>query len=283
MKRLKLGNHRHGQDSQFFRNSWWGLGAKAVMTVGGAVMASQNKQKGAEAVPYEAVDPTQVQKNVIQGDLATLNDATTLANRSSTEIAKQSVANRNITQPGYGPLSEALSRQATDMAKDPYAVPQSVIDQLSQVAAEHNITAGTGAASGFSQNSMLRSLGVNALDYGQKNFAAATNALSILSGTAPNISPVSPLSFMLSPQQTLETITNNNTQKQAIAQGAENSRTAADNANSANLWDSITSATGSLTPAVGAAVTKATTPKDVNPNSGVVYNPPAKTVYGPQE
>lgn len=263
MKRLKLGNFRHGKDSEFHRHSWGAIAGAAIGVVGGAINA--NNSKGGAAVQYQNVDPTQVQKNAIAGDQSTLSDADNLAGNVGTATAQSAVNLRSITQPGYDALSKSISDQATKLASDPYAVPQSVVDQLNQYASENNITEGTGAASGFSGNNLLRSLGINALQYGQTNLSAATSALSVLSGTAPNVSPVSPLSFMLTPSQALGTATNNAIENQAINQGEANASAAAGNAASANLWDSVTSG---LSTAATSYLNRPTTPSTT---------PPAKT------
>ena len=151
-----------------------------------------------------------------------------------------------------------------------------MVDQLSQYAAENNIGEGTGASSGFSQSNLLRSLGVNELQYGQTNLGLATSALSTLSGTAPNISPTSPLSFLLTPSQALGTATTNATNNQQINQGAANSATAAGNANSSNLFDSLTGSIGqsALTSAVQSALNGnyggSNTTAGLTTNSGIV-------------
>lgn len=279
-KRLKLGNCRHGLDVEFHRHTWGAIAGAAISVVGGAVNANQaSKHGGAAAVPYQAVDPTQVQKNAIAGDISTFDDANTLATRAGTATANQAVNLRNITQPGYSALAAALSKQATDMAKDPYAVPQSVVDQMTQYAAENNISAGTGVASGFSGSNLLRSLGINALQYGQTNLSAATSALSVLSGSAPNVSPVSPLSFMLTPSQALSTTTNNNTEAQAVGQGKANADAAAAGAANANLWDSVTSGVGTAATAyLNRPQTPQTPPPTTQPVNASPYVMPPVTV-----
>lgn len=234
--------------------AWVSLGAAAVGAAGSIYSASQNKAKAPATVPYQNIDPTAVQNAAISGDQASLGAATSLAGSTNTSAAQQSLAARNITQPGYSALAGNLSTDANNLAANPYQVPQSVVDQLSQYAAENNIGEGTGNASGFSQDNLLRSLGVNQLQYGQTNLGLATSALSTLSGTAPNISPTSPLSFLLTPSQSLSAQTNNATQNQAIGQGAANASAAAANQNSANLFDTITSQINPLVSAGAAAI-----------------------------
>lgn len=157
---------------------------------------------------------------------------------------QQATKLKNQSLPGYSQLASNLTGQATSLAANPYAIPQSVTDQLTQYAAEQNIGNGTGANSGFSGNNMLRSLGINALQYGQSNLASATNALGVLSGTAPSVSPMSPLSFLVTPQQSAANQTYTNTQNQEIAQAGNNANAAASNQNSATLWDNLTQSVG---------------------------------------
>ena len=234
--------------------TWWAVGTAVVEAGAKIYSSSKSKASAPTTVPYQNVDPTQVQKNAISGDIATMPDATLLATNVGNATATNAVAQRNITQPGYSALAGNLSAQATKMAADPYAIPQSVVDQLTQYAAENNITEGTGASSGFSGNNLLRSLGINALEYGKSNINQATQALSVLSGTAPNVSPVSPLSFMLTPAQALQTQTTNNQENQAIGQGAANAQAAVNNSNNANLWDTVASAIPSVVSAVSTGV-----------------------------
>ena len=90
--------------------------------------------------------------------------------------------------------------------------------------------------------------------YGAAFDRAYLDEIAALTGTAPNVSPVSPLTFMLTPQNALSAVTNNNTQNQAIQQGANNAAAAASNYNSANLFDSLTSQIGPLSSAAGALI-----------------------------
>jgi hypothetical protein len=228
----------------------WAAAAAAVVGAGASYgLSSLNKQQAPATIPYQNVNPTTVQNNAISGDIASLSSANSLAGSTTTTQAQQALAARNISQPGYSTLAGDLTQQATNLAANPSQVPQSVVDQLSQYAAENNIGEGTGNASGFSQNNLVRSLGLNALQYQTQNLASATSALSTLSGTAPNVSPVSPLSFLLTPSQALQTATTNATNNQQIAQGGANAAAAAANANSNNLFDSLTSQISPLTSA----------------------------------
>ena len=226
--------------------SWITVGALALKEGTDIYSASQNKQSGSPAVQYTPVDLQQTQQQAIGGNQATAPQLDQLLSQSNQFQQQQATSLMNQALPGYSGFASNLTNTASNLAADPYAVPQSVVSQLSQYAAENNISEGTGAASGFSSSNLLRSLGVNALQYGQANMASATNALSVLSNTAPKISPMSPASFMVTPAQQAQNQLYTNTQGQAINQGGANSATAAGNANTATLWDSISSGTGSM-------------------------------------
>jgi hypothetical protein len=226
--------------------AWVALGAAAISTAGSVYSSSQNKAQGSPAVQYTPVDLQQTQSQAIAGDQSSASSLDALLGQSNSFQQQQATGLMNQALPGYSGFAQNLTNTASAQAANPYAIPQSVVGQLSQYAAENNINEGTGAASGFSSSNLLRSLGVNALQYGQSNLASAQNSLSVLSNTAPKISPMSPMSFMVTPQQQAANQTLTNSNNQAINQGAANSATAAGNANSASLWDSISSGTGQL-------------------------------------
>jgi hypothetical protein len=230
--------------------TWVAVGTAAATMVGGML----NKSKAPATAQYTPVNPSQVEGQTINADLSNQGSAQQLSSSSNAFNSSQAMQMLNTALPGYSGLSSSLMGQAQSLAANPYAVPKSVTDQLTQYAAENNITAGTGAASGFSGSNMLRSLGINALQYGQTNMQTAMSALSTLTGTAPQVSPTSPLSFMLSPNSVLQTQTQNNMMQQNIAQGANNAQAAASNANSNNLWDTITSQLPGLISAAGGAL-----------------------------
>jgi hypothetical protein len=247
----------------------WAAAAVAVVGAGASYGLNQlGAAKAPATAQYQNVDPTTVQQNAIAGDLNTLPQANQLAGAANSTDLMQAISNMNTALPGFSGLQQSLVGQASGMAANPYALPQQAIGQILQTGAENNISGGEGAASGFSSNNSLRSLGVNVLQYGQQNFQNAMGALSTLTGTAPNVSPVSPLSFMRTPQNALSAVTNNNTQNQAIAQGANNAAAAAGNYNSANLYDSLASsgAVNGLTSAVGAYL--GTGPQGSGPSNG---------------
>lgn len=216
----------------------WGTAIGAVV---GGIAGALDKKKAPVVVPYKPVDVQKEQANSIQGNIAAAPTLDQLLSQSNQFQQSQASSLMEKALPGYGQFAANLTKQATDRAADPYAVPKSVTDQLSQYAAENNIGQGTGATSGFSGNNILRSLGLNALQYGQANLSSAMSALSVLTGTAPRTSPMSPLSFMVTPAQQIQNQQMTNQLQQQSGQGGANANAAAANWNTGNLWDSITS------------------------------------------
>lgn len=225
-----------------------GVGTVIGGLVGGlaGALSGGGKKKAPATIPYVPVDPQAEQNKAISGNLTAAPSLDELLAQSNTFQQSQASQLMEKALPGYGKFAANLTGTASKLAADPYAVPKSVVDQLTQYAAENNISAGTGAASGFSESNLLRSLGVNALQYGQSNLAAATNALSVLTGTAPRTSPMSPMSFLVTPQQQIQNQQMTNTQGQAIGQGAANASAQIQNSNSGNLWDNTVIALTSL-------------------------------------
>ena len=212
--------------------------------IGGAAgfLSGGGSQNAPAYVPYQPVDLQQTQQQALLGDQGASATLDQLLGQSNTFQQQQATSLMNQALPGYSGFAQNLTNTASSLAANPYQVPQSVVGQLSQYAAENNISEGTGAASGFSSSNLLRSLGVNALQYGQANMASATNALQTLSNTAPRVSPMSPLSFMVTPQQQAQNQQYTNTLQAQGGQASANAQAAAANYNSSNLWDQTTGA-----------------------------------------
>ena len=226
--------------------SWVAVGAAAVSAAGGIANGMLNKAQAPAQAQYTPVNPAEIESQTVNAALSNLGSAQSLSSSTNAFNSQQALQALNTALPGYSGLASSLMGQASSLAANPYAIPQSVVGQLSQYAAENNINEGTGASSGFSGSNTLRSLGINALQYGQTNLQTASGLLSTLTGTAPNVAPTSPLSFMLSPSSVLSNQQLTNTTQQASQQAANNASAAANNYNTANLWDSLTASQGSM-------------------------------------
>jgi hypothetical protein len=215
----------------------------AVGSIGGALVSANGAKKNApQAAPYTPVDLQAQQSAAVNGNLANQSSIDQLLAQSNQFQQTQATQLMNQAVPGYTGLASALTNRATSLANNPYALPQDVQDMLTQQAAQQGVSLGTRGQ--FNQFDALKDLGVNALQYGQSNLQTAMQALQTVSGTAPKVSPMSPLSFYVSPQQNAANQQFTNTQQQQIAQGSNNANAAALNFNSQNLWDSLNSSLG---------------------------------------
>lgn len=227
-----------------------GTGVGAV--VGGLLGAFANKKKAAPTAPFTPtplIDAQAEQRNAINGNLAIEGDLESLLARSNRFQQGQASDLLEQAVPGYGKLSASIAKRGQEAADHPYDLPPEVQDNLNRLAAERGVKVGTmGQTQKFSA---LRDLGVNMLDFGNQNFQKSIQALSTVTGLAPRVSPLSPLSFMLTPTQQLGIAhTNagitqaNNAGGQGTAQGGFNAQTAAQNWNSQNMWDNLLGALG---------------------------------------
>lgn len=241
--------------------TWVAVGAAAVTVVGGVIQGQQAKKNAPKPAQYAAVDPQAEQKKAIQGNLANLGQVENLTNQTNQFSQQQANSMMEQAVPGYRKAADQLMKFGQERGANPYAVPKEVTDNLNRIASERGVSVGQGPGGQFGQYSALRDLGVNELQYGQQNFQDAIQALTTVTGTAPRVSPVSPMSFYLTPQQQLNATTNNNTESQAINQGANNANSAANNWANQNLWSSI----GSGVQTAGGAYNKYQAGQNQNP------------------
>lgn len=221
----------------------WGYIAGAAITVGAGMLT---KKKAPAAAPYQNVNLQQQQQQAITGNAESEQNIETLLNRANSYTQQQAIDLMNKAVPGYTEYAKNLLETGQKKLQNPYALPDDVTANLNRISAERGITRGT--AGQTNQYSALRDLGLNMLDYGNQNFQQAMQALTTVTGTAPRISPMSPMSFYVTPAQNAQVAAGNAQMNQAIAQGANNANAAASNWNNQNLWDSISKGAGQLLP-----------------------------------
>lgn len=203
------------------------------------------KKKAPAAIPTKEVNLQEEQRKALEGNLANqdqIEDLLTKANKFSQTQASDLM---ELAAPGYSKLSSSILKAGQEKIDNPYDLPEEFIANLDRLGAERGVSRGTRGQ--FNQYDIQRDIGVNMLEFGKSNFAQALNALTTVSGTAPRISPMSPLSMYVTPQQTAQVAAGNNANNQATAQAGANSQTAASNFNTQNLWDSLAQAAGVLT------------------------------------
>ncbi len=247
---MKLGNFRHGQDCAFHHHTWGAIAGAAVSVVGGAISSNQAKKRAGNVAQFANPNITDVQKEAIDANSSNQSGIENLISRGNAFQADQALSLQEKTMPGFGDLTKTLTSRAQTLAAHPYDVPQEVQDNLSRIAAEKGISAGTRGQ--FNDFSLLRDLGVNELQYGQTAINQAQSLTGLLATVAPKVNPMSPLSFYVTPAQSLSNTTNNAAQNQAIAQGGINAQNAASAAGNADLWGSL----GKIAGLYGASVGK---------------------------
>ena len=233
--------------------------------IGGLLGAFGAPKKQAAPVapftPTPTINPQQQQQAAISGNQSVLPSLDDLLSQSNKFQQGQASSLMESAVPGYGALSASITGTATQKAQNPYALPPEVQQNLQRIAAEKGVSVGTQGQT--QQFSALRDLGVNMLDYGNANFSQALQGLQTVTGVAPKVSPMSPLSFLLTPGQQLGVAgenagitTANNNRSQDTLQGGYNSGTAALNFNNSNVWQNLLQMLGQLNaPGAGATPT----------------------------
>jgi hypothetical protein len=221
----------------------WAAVAGAAVSVGGALLS---QKKAPAAVQTTPVNLQEQQAAAVAGNQSNEGNIEGLLTQANSFTQQSAIDLMNKAVPGYTQFAGNLMNAGAKKLADPYALPTGVQDNLNRISAEQGITRGT--AGQTNQYSALRDLGQNMLQYGQQNFQDAISALTTVTGTAPRVSPMSPMSFYVTPQQNAQVAAANNQNFQATAQGANNAQTAASNANNQNLWDSISKGTGQVLP-----------------------------------
>ncbi len=222
--------------------SWVNIGVAAVSVVGGVVQGQQAKKNAGKVAQYQNPNIADIQNETLNANLSGEKSLENLISQGNTFATNQAINIQNKLTPGYQDLAKTLSGRAQTLAAHPYDVPQEVQDNLSRIAAEKGIAAGTRGQ--FNDFSLLRDLGVNELQYGQTAISQSQQIAATLAAIAPKVNPMSPLSFYVTPSQALANATNNNAQNQAIAQGSINAQNAASNAANADLFGSLSKIAG---------------------------------------
>ncbi len=210
-------------------------------SIAGGLLSKKSAPQVAAATP---VDLQAEQTKALQGNLANQSQIEALLARSDTYSQKQASQLMEQALPGYSKLSQTLLGRYQQQAENPYDVPKDVQDNLTRIAAEHGVSRGTRGQT--NQYSLLRDLGVNELQYGQSNLQGALAGLTSLTGISPRVSPASPLSFYVTPQQSAQVAAGNNQNQQNTQQAGYNATTAANNFNNQSMWDGILKGVGAF-------------------------------------
>jgi hypothetical protein len=211
--------------------------------IGGLAGGFLGKQKAPKAAPLRQLDPQEEQRRAIEGDLANADSIEQLLSRTNRYNQNEASSLMELAVPGYGKLAQRFTSLAGDKLDNRYSVPKEVTDNLTRIAAERGINTGVRGQAG--EFSLLRDLGVNMLDYGDRQTREAQSLFSTVAGLAPRVSPMSPLSFYVTPQQQMGATDANNSRAFSANQAQNNANAAAGNAN-ASMWAQIIAQLGGL-------------------------------------
>ncbi len=151
--------------------------------------------------------------------------------------AQQAVQTREAVIPGFREFQERLGGVFRQLStENVFDLPQGFKDVLKQEAAERGVAGGF-QGSQFGEFDAIRNFGREAFQFAQTNIAQSQNILQTLASTAPNVSPISPLNFVVTPSQVFAADIQQEQQRaaldaelkirqQAIAQDVENIRAA---------------------------------------------------------
>jgi hypothetical protein len=221
--------------------SWIIVGVAAVSVIG--AVAGQKKKPN--TIQYQGVDPAEQEQYALQSNIDSANTREKMLAQANSFQQDQSTSMMEKALPGFSKLQSSMATQATNLAQNPYKLPDDVAAGLTQIANERGYSVGARGQAG--QFSLMRDLGVNELQYGQANLNSANSMMQTLAASAPRVSPMSPLNFMLTPEQTMAEARYTQTKQQEIAQGAENTRVGVNNDNRKTWGEGLSGVVGAFT------------------------------------
>ncbi len=222
--------------AKLMRHHTWAAVAGAAITVGGQLL----KPKAKAGQLADPIDLTAQQGKSIAGNLANQGDIENLVGQANTFNQDQANQLMEKAMPGYGKLAQQFTQTASQDLAHPYDLPKDVSDNISRLAAERGISAGTRGQ--FNDFSLLRDFGVNSLTYGASKIGQAQSITSMLGQLAPKVNPLSPLAFYVTPGQQAQVAAGNQSNQQA----SNNATAAAANYNNDNLWGAGASGAGAI-------------------------------------
>jgi len=255
---------------RFSHATWAAVAVGAGSLIAGVVTAP----KAPKAAELKTVDAQAEQQKALAGNLAAQGSIESLVSRSNSFTQDQASSLAEKAMPGYTALSAKFMKQASGMLDNPYAVPQDVQDNLSRMASERGISAGTRGE--FQDFSLLRDFGVESLKYGESRINSAQSIMSTVAQLAPRINPMSPMAFYVTPAQQIDATVQNNTGQYNSQQSANNASAAAANAN-ASMWGGVVSTVAGAAGGYMANRPATTTPSITAPANANIGSNPALT------
>jgi hypothetical protein len=152
----------------------------------------------AQEATFSAANALGANMGILQGVSGSINS---FNQTEATRLAEQAT-------PGLSALNARLMSEANAALDSQNKLPQDVINQISQFAAERGISRGT--AGQFEDLSLVRDFGLNLTSWRQSQQQQAASLSGQAVANSPRVNPMSPLQLAISPSQLLESQTQYN-------------------------------------------------------------------------
>jgi len=158
--------------------------------------------KKVELEKFEAkeVDLGKSRDQVIDSNVESFDDVTSFLDDLNAFNAQASVDVLEQTIPGFTNLRQQLTDRASELASDPFSVPESVQSLLETQAAQRGVATGVGLDSGAGALDLVETFGLTGIQLGQQNLATAQNLANTVTSVAPPPTPVNPFAFLSTTQ-----------------------------------------------------------------------------------
>jgi len=205
-----------------------------------------------EKFEFEKQDIGESLQKTLTADKEAFEESRDLLEDINAFQAEQAIKAKSSTIKGFTEFQESLGDTFRQLSSDSiFELPDAFKDQLRREAAERGVTGGFGGSQ-FGEFDAIRNFGREAMKFGTERSIQQQNILRTLDATAPGVSPISPMSFLVTGSEGFASDIRQESErakldaefkirKQGIAQDAENARAAA------------TGSTGILSPILAAA------------------------------
>lgn len=207
----------------------WGALAGAAI---GGISAALGKKSAPQFANYKPTDLNKAVSDTVAANQANFKGASTLAADTNTFDLEQQKSMLESAMPGFSAMQKQLMDAANQDMKSSMTgeLPAAMQANLARLGAERGVTRGT--SGNFNQFSVMRDMGVNMLDWQQASRTRALATLQSVYNVAPKVSPMSPYSMFISPQDSIAVQTRNNENQYSVDQAKYNTIAGVKNFNS---------------------------------------------------
>ena len=151
-----------------------------------------------EKFEYEKQNLDESLQNTIAADKGAFAESSDLMEDINAFQADQATKGKNATIKGFSEFQESLGNTFRELSSDGlFELPDAFKDQLKQEAAEKGVTGGFGG-SDFGDFDAIRNFGREGMKFAMDKSTQQQNILRTLDATDPGVSPISPMSFLVS-------------------------------------------------------------------------------------